>query len=110
TGGEWEYAAGGGLDAAVFTWGDEFMPKGKVMANTWHGEFPWQRLPAHRWERTSPVGSFRPNGYGLFDMAGNVWEWTGDVFARDTDADGPHACCVPRNMSSSGSATMPGGA
>jgi formylglycine-generating enzyme required for sulfatase activity len=95
---EWEYAARGGLDAAVFTWGDEFMPKGKVMANTWHGDFPWQRLPAHRWERTSPVGSFRPNGYGLFDMAGNVWEWTADFFAPNHEGDGSmHACCVPRN-------------
>jgi formylglycine-generating enzyme required for sulfatase activity len=77
---EWEYAARGGLDGAVFAWGDDFMPKGKVMANTWHGEFPWQRLPAHRYERTSPVASFPPNGYGLFDIAGNVWEWTADFY------------------------------
>jgi formylglycine-generating enzyme len=105
---EWEYAARGGLDGAVFTWGDEFMPRGKVMANTWHGEFPWQRLPVHRWERTSPVGSFRPNGYGLFDMAGNVWEWTADVFADGTGPGGPPACCVPRNVASPVSATKPG--
>jgi sulfatase modifying factor 1 len=99
---EWEYAARGGLDGQVFTWGDEFMPKGKVMANTWHGEFPWQRLPAHRYERTSPVGSFPPNGYGLFDMAGNVWEWTADFFTphHDGQARGigqEHSCCMPRN-------------
>jgi formylglycine-generating enzyme required for sulfatase activity len=105
---EWEYAARGGLDGATFTWGNDFMPKGKVMANTWHGEFPWQRLPMHRWERTSPVGSFRPNGYGLFDMAGNVWEWTADVFETDADAEGPHACCVPWNVTPAGSGTMPG--
>jgi formylglycine-generating enzyme required for sulfatase activity len=92
---EWEYAARGGLDAAVFTWGDDFMPKGKVMANTWHGEFPWQRLPVHRWERTSPVASFRPNGYGLFDVAGNVWEWTVDL-VMISDAEPTHACCAPR--------------
>jgi formylglycine-generating enzyme len=93
---EWEYAARGGLEGSVFTWGDEFMPRGKVMANTWHGEFPWQRLPAHRHERTSPVGSFPPNGYGLFDMAGNVWEWTADFFSPD-HAMTEHACCAPRN-------------
>jgi formylglycine-generating enzyme required for sulfatase activity len=93
---EWEYAARGGLEGAAFTWGNDFMPKGKVMANTWHGEFPWQRLPAHRWERTSPVGSFRPNGYGIGDMAGNVWEWTADFFSKDHRSMA-HACCVPRN-------------
>jgi sulfatase modifying factor 1 len=94
---EWEYAARGGLEGAVFTWGDEFMPKGKVMANTWHGEFPWQRLPAHRWDRTSPVGSFRPNGYGLYDMAGNVWEWTADLFTSSHAKREASACCAPRN-------------
>ena len=93
---EWEYAARGGLDGAVFAWGDEFMPKGKVMANTWHGEFPWQRLPAHRFERTSPVASFSPNGYGLFDMTGNVWEWTADFFRPGHEA-AEHPCCAPRN-------------
>ena len=94
---EWEYAARGGLQGSVFTWGDEFMPEGKVMANTWHGEFPWQRLPAHTYERTSPVGSFPPNGYGLFDMAGNVWEWTADFFAPGDAMVTEHACCAPRN-------------
>jgi formylglycine-generating enzyme len=93
---EWEFAARGGLDGAVFAWGDEFMPKGKLMANTWHGEFPWQRLPVHRWERTSPVGSFRPNGYGLYDMTGNVWEWTADFFTNDHPEPTADACCAPR--------------
>jgi formylglycine-generating enzyme len=93
---EWEYAARGGLEGAAFAWGDEFMPKGKLMANTWHGEFPWQRLPVHRWERTSPVGSFRPNGYGLYDMTGNVWEWTADLFTADHTEPTAHACCAPR--------------
>ena len=101
---EWEYAARGGLDGAVFAWGDEFMPKGKVMANTWHGEFPWQRLPAHRYERTSPVASFPPNGYGLFDMAGNVWEWTADFFRPGHEA-AEHPCCAPRNPRVTSSAT-----
>jgi formylglycine-generating enzyme len=94
---EWEYAARGGLEGAVFPWGDEFMPGGKVMANTWHGRFPWERTRVHRFTRTSPVGSFPPNGFGLVDVAGNVWEWTRDVFAtRHRDA-GRHACCVPVN-------------
>jgi formylglycine-generating enzyme len=94
---EWEYAARGGLDGAVFAWGDDFMPKGKVMANTWHGEFPWQRSPAHRYERTSPVASFPPNGHGLFDMTGNVWEWTEDVFRSRHEGGAEHPCCSPRN-------------
>ncbi len=73
---EWEYAARGGLDGAVFAWGDEHFPDGKPMANTWQGEFPWQNLKLDGYEGTSPVGSFPPNGYGLYDMTGNVWEWT----------------------------------
>jgi formylglycine-generating enzyme required for sulfatase activity len=55
-------------------WGDEFAPKGRMMANTWQGEFPWQNLRIDGYEGTSPVGAFRPNGYELYDMAGNVWE------------------------------------
>ena len=107
---EWEYAARSGLVGAVFTWGDEFMPRGKVMANTWHGEFPWQRLPAHRWDRTSPVGSFRPNGYGLYDMAGNVWEWTADLFTSSHAEAEAAACCAPRNARPARGATKDVGA
>ena len=94
---EWEYAARGGLEAKTFTWGDDFAPKGKMMANTWQGEFPWQNTLLDRYERTSPVKSFPPNGYGLYDMAGNVWEWTDDFFtpAHADEADRP--CCTPRN-------------
>ena len=73
---EWEFAARGGLEGAVFAWGDEHFPDGKAMANTWQGEFPWQNLKLDGFEGTSPVGSFPPNGYGLYDMTGNVWEWT----------------------------------
>ena len=62
---EWEFAARGGLEGAVFAWGDEHFPDGKPMANTWQGEFPWQNLKLDGYERTSPVGSFPPNGYGL---------------------------------------------
>ena len=71
---EWEFGARGGLDGAIFCWGDEFAPDSKMMANTWQGKFPWQNLKLDGWDRTSPVKSFRANGYGLFDMAANVWE------------------------------------
>ena len=83
---EWEYAARGGLEGAVFAWGDEHFPDGKPMANTWQGEFPWQNLKLDGLEGTSPVGAVPPNGYGLYDMAGNVWEWTTDFFARPATA------------------------
>ena len=91
---EWEYAARGGLDRAIFTWGDEFAPKGRMMANTWQGEFPWQNLLLDRFEATSPVGTYPPNGYGLYDMAGNVWEWTDDWFTTQTAETG--SCCAPQ--------------
>ena len=95
---EWEYAARGGLDGAIFTWGDDPAPKGRSMANTWHGEFPWQNLPADGYERTSPVGRFAADGYGLYDMAGNVWEWTADYFTANHPNASPSACCAPRNL------------
>ncbi len=94
---EWEYAARGGLDGAVFAWGDEFAPGGQMMANTWQGEFPWQNLLTDGYEGTSPAGSFPANGYGLYDMTGNVWEWTDDSFSPRHQADAAHACCIPRN-------------
>ncbi|HEY8169743.1 MAG TPA: formylglycine-generating enzyme family protein [Candidatus Limnocylindria bacterium] len=92
---EWEYAARGGLEAMTFTWGDEFAPKGRMMANTWQGEFPWQNLLTDRYEGTSPVKSFPPNGYGLYDMAGNVWEWTADFYSPRHPDDMAHSCCGP---------------
>jgi formylglycine-generating enzyme len=92
---EWEFAARGGLDGAIFTWGDDPAPRGKVMANTWLGEFPWQNLKPGRWQRTTPVKSYPPNGYGLFDMAGNVWEWTSDYFAHRPAEPVQRACCGP---------------
>jgi formylglycine-generating enzyme len=91
---EWEYAARGGLDGAAFAWGDEHFPDGKPAANTWQGQFPWQNLKLDGHEGTSPVGSFSPNGYGLYDMTGNVWEWTTDFFRATGNGDAP-ACCAP---------------
>jgi formylglycine-generating enzyme len=94
---EWEYAARGGLEGAVFAWGDEHFPDGKPMANSWQGEFPWQNLKLDGFEAASPVGSFPPNGYGLYDMTGNVWEWTTDFFTPRHADEVEKPCCVPRN-------------
>jgi formylglycine-generating enzyme required for sulfatase activity len=94
---EWEYAARGGLDGAVYAWGDEHFPAGRAMANTWQGEFPWQNLELDGHAETSPVGSFPPNGYGLHDMTGNVWEWTSDWFAQRHPDEVESPCCVTRN-------------
>jgi len=94
---EWEFAARGGLDQTTYTWGNEFAPKGRMMANTWQGEFPWQNLLLDKHLRTSPVRTFPPNGYGLYDMAGNVWEWTADFFTPRHPDEAEHSCCAPRN-------------
>jgi sulfatase modifying factor 1 len=77
---EWEFAARGGLDDTEYTWGDQLMPAGRYMANTWQGESPIVNEKLDGFEWTASVGSFPPNGYGLYDMAGNVWEWTTDWF------------------------------
>ena len=80
---EWEFAARGGLEGTEFAWGDEFAPGGKQMANTWQGGFPHENLKLDGYERTSPVGTYPANGYGLFDMIGNVWEWTTDWYRAE---------------------------
>ena len=104
---EWEHAARGGLDGATYAWGDEPFPGGRFQANTWHGEFPWQNTVADGYARTSPVGSFPANGYGLYDATGNVWEWTDSDWTADhadhadpahtanaaTETEADHACC-----------------
>jgi formylglycine-generating enzyme required for sulfatase activity len=93
---EWEFAARGGLDGAEFAWGEVFMPDGTPMANTWQGPFPHHNELVDGYMRTSPVGVFPPNGYGLVDMIGNVWEWTSDWFqAHHPPATSP--CCAPVN-------------
>ena len=92
---EWEFAARGGLDGATFTWGDEDPQETQPLANTWQGRFPHENTELDGWTRTSPVGSFPPNGYGLYDMAGNVWEWTDDWYTSERASDTSHACCGP---------------
>jgi formylglycine-generating enzyme required for sulfatase activity len=87
---EWEFAARGGLDGAEYAWGSDLMPGGYLMANTWQGEFPWQNLGCGGFTGTSPVGLFPPNAYGLYDMIGNVWEWTTDWYEARHAAPG---CC-----------------
>ncbi len=94
---EYEYAARGGLDGKPYAWGDVFRPGGKHMANTWQGKFPFQNLKEDGWEATAPVGSFPANGYGLYDMIGNTWEWTQDWFAPKHLVDPGKACCIPKN-------------
>jgi len=92
---EWEYAARGGLEGLEFAWGDELVPEGRHMANTWQGQFPWQNLAEDGYKRTSPVGSYPANPFGLHDMIGNVWEWTVDWYGDQHIAQ--KSCCVPSN-------------
>jgi formylglycine-generating enzyme required for sulfatase activity len=92
---EWEFAARGGIDGAEFAWGSELAPGGQHLANTWQGEFPWQNLLEDGHEWTAPVGSFPPNGYGLHEMTGNVWEWTTDWYQEHGKIE--HACCTLDN-------------
>lgn len=90
---EWEYAARGGLEGAEFAWGDTLAPGGVHRANTWQGQFPTVNLKEDGWIRTSPVGYYPPNGYGLHDMIGNVWEWTADWWSDAPGARPARSCC-----------------
>ncbi len=94
---EWEYAARGQLDGAVFAWGDDERPGGQLMANFWQGEFPWRNTGAKGQHGTSPVGLFPANGFGLYDVTGNVWEWTTDYYSHRGSASSatPRGCCTP---------------
>ncbi len=115
---QWEFAARGGLEGATYAWGDEFAPGGRMMANTWQGDFPVHNDLLDGYARTSPVGVFPPNGYGLADMTGNVWEWTTqDYTSSHADAALPRtttpatagraSCCGPqREQSVAASGTL----
>ena len=88
---QWERAARGGLDGAAYVWGDEPEPPGERLANYWHGEFPWR--PADGYGTRTAAGAFAPNGYGLYDMAGNVWDWTSDWYSGTHERSA--GCCAP---------------
>ncbi|MEK1933807.1 MAG: formylglycine-generating enzyme family protein [Pararhizobium sp.] len=94
---EWELAARGGLDDVEFAWGDELNPDGRLMANTWQGTFPTLSTKTTGADRTSPVGSYPPNGYGVYDMIGNVWEWTSDFWSTRHPEPAAKSCCIPQN-------------
>ena len=101
---EWEFAARGGLDGAVFAWGADIDPGGEVVANTWRGQFPWQNFGSNGHAGTSPVGVFPPNGYGLVDVCGNVWEWTKDLFAAHVPTKA--SCCGPTDGRAAAASTQ----
>ena len=98
---EFEFAARGGLEDADYAWGDALAPEGRMMANYWQGQFPWENTEEDGWLRTSPVRTFPANGHGLHDMIGNTWEWTRDWWAdRKAARKGGGAtdsCCAQRN-------------
>jgi len=94
---EWELAARGGLDEAEFAWGDELTPGGKRMANTWEGIFPTRNDRSPGADRTSAVATYPANGYGAYDMIGNVWEWTTDYWSTRHPEPAAKSCCIPKN-------------
>ena len=94
---EWEYAARGGLEAKPYPWGDELEPGGRILANYWLGMFPWENLRTGGYVGTSAIGTYAANGYGLYDMIGNVWEWTSDWYALPPTKAPGAACCIPKN-------------
>jgi formylglycine-generating enzyme len=106
---EWEYAARGGHEGTRYYWGNDFKPNGKFMCNTFTGEFPYHNTAEDGYAGTSPWGAFPPNGYGLYDMAGNVWQWCADSYRADAfDACPAGACCAnPKGPKDSFDPTAP---
>lgn len=92
---QWEFAARGGLEGKEYAWGEELAPAGAILANYWQGLFPFANTLEDGWERTSPVGTYAPNGYGLYDMIGNVWEWTADWWKQNRKKGA--GCCALAN-------------
>jgi formylglycine-generating enzyme required for sulfatase activity len=107
---EWEFAARGGLDRRKYVWGDERQPGGTSRMNHWQGRFPVENSAADGFARLAPVGSYEPNGYGLVDMAGNVWEWCSDWYRPGYEVDGPGPVKNPTGPSSSHDPDEPGAA
>jgi formylglycine-generating enzyme len=108
---EFEFAARGGLERKTYTWGDDLKPDGKWMANIWQGGFPYDNSGADGFQATAPVGSFPANGYGLFDMAGNVWQWCADWYRHDYYrqlAAGPRPARNPQGPDDSYDPSEPG--
>ncbi|MCA8881809.1 MAG: SUMF1/EgtB/PvdO family nonheme iron enzyme [Rhodobacteraceae bacterium] len=93
---EWEFAACGGLDGAEFAWGDQLTPNGTHLANTWQVPFPWRNFETDGFTGICPVRSIPANGYGLYEVCGNVWEWTTDWFVAKHDPADPAkpSCCA----------------
>jgi formylglycine-generating enzyme required for sulfatase activity len=109
---EWEFAAMGGSGGRRYPWGDEERPGGRFMLNRWTGQFPYRNDATDGFIGTSPVGSFPANGYGLYDMGGNVWNWCSDLYRADTYSDrvgGGKFCCNPTGPTTmQGETTIPG--
>lgn len=103
---EWEFAARGGLDGAIYAWGDE--PNDGSLANSWQGDFPYRNTGARGWVYTAPVGSFPPNGFGLYEMTGNTWEWTSTKWTS-RHVTTACACSPPASSSSTASRVLKGG-
>ena len=101
---EWEYAARAGGRHTTYAWGEDFMPRGKIMANTWQGQFPWRNDAPPGKNRTTPIGTYPPNNWGLLDMIGNVWEWTSTPWTDSHETQMAHheSCCAPRTAAEVG--------
>lgn len=109
---EWEFAAAGGNEGHRYAWGNEERPAGRFMLNRWTGQFPYRNDASDGFAGTSPVGAFPANGYGLYDMSGNVWNWCGDIYRADAFAERSQSgeiCCDPAGpQTTQGEKVIPG--